>query len=236
MLFTAEHEEPRRTLQKFIAAEINPHVDEWEAAGQFPAHDVVQEARRSRLPRTEQAGRVRRRGPRLFLRIDDGGGTRRRAQRLGADGDRRPHRHGDARARPLWLGRIAPRVPRARDFGRRGRVRRRVRAGRRLRRRRDQNKRAIGRRRLRHRWRQDVDHQWRASRLDVPARQHRRRPQASQQVADLRADESEGRDGRAQARQARHARLRHGADFLRGGAGSEDATASATRARALSTR
>ena len=40
MLFTAEHEEPRRTLQKFIAAEINPHVDEWEAAGEFPAHEV----------------------------------------------------------------------------------------------------------------------------------------------------------------------------------------------------
>jgi citronellyl-CoA dehydrogenase len=38
MLFTAEHDEPRRILQKFIAAEINPHVDEWEAAGIFPAH------------------------------------------------------------------------------------------------------------------------------------------------------------------------------------------------------
>ena len=30
MLFTADHDEPRRALQKFIAAEINPHVDEWE--------------------------------------------------------------------------------------------------------------------------------------------------------------------------------------------------------------
>src|SRR6516162_246891 len=40
MLFTAEHEEPRRSLQKFIAAEINPHVDEWEAAGAFPAHTL----------------------------------------------------------------------------------------------------------------------------------------------------------------------------------------------------
>src|ERR1700724_1944377 len=38
MLFTAEHEEPRRTLQRFIASEINPHVDEWEAAGQLPTH------------------------------------------------------------------------------------------------------------------------------------------------------------------------------------------------------
>jgi citronellyl-CoA dehydrogenase len=40
MLFTAEHEEPRRTLQKFIAAEINPRVDEWEAAGQLPTHEL----------------------------------------------------------------------------------------------------------------------------------------------------------------------------------------------------
>ena len=32
MLFTAEHDEPRRILQKFIANEINPHVDEWEKA------------------------------------------------------------------------------------------------------------------------------------------------------------------------------------------------------------
>jgi len=38
VLFSAEHEQLRRSLQKFIAAEINPHVDEWEAAGAFPAH------------------------------------------------------------------------------------------------------------------------------------------------------------------------------------------------------
>jgi citronellyl-CoA dehydrogenase len=40
MLFTSEHEEVRRSLQKVIAAEINPHVDTWEAEGRFPAHDV----------------------------------------------------------------------------------------------------------------------------------------------------------------------------------------------------
>jgi len=38
MLFTPEHEELRRSLQKFIATEVNPHVDEWEEAGIFPAH------------------------------------------------------------------------------------------------------------------------------------------------------------------------------------------------------
>ena len=40
MLFTPEHEELRRSLQKFIAAEVNPHVDEWEEAGIFPAHPL----------------------------------------------------------------------------------------------------------------------------------------------------------------------------------------------------
>ncbi|MEH2494618.1 alkylation response protein AidB-like acyl-CoA dehydrogenase [Bradyrhizobium sp. AZCC 1678] len=40
MLFTADHDEPRRILQKFIAAEINPFVDEWESNGIFPAHEL----------------------------------------------------------------------------------------------------------------------------------------------------------------------------------------------------
>ncbi|PZA12968.1 acyl-CoA dehydrogenase [Rhodopseudomonas palustris] len=40
MLFTADHDEPRRILQKFIQSDINPHVDEWENAGIFPAHDL----------------------------------------------------------------------------------------------------------------------------------------------------------------------------------------------------
>ena len=38
MQFTHEHEELRRSLQKFIAAEINPHVDQWEREQIFPAH------------------------------------------------------------------------------------------------------------------------------------------------------------------------------------------------------
>ncbi len=40
MQFTQEHEELRRSLQKFIDAEINPHVDDWEKAGVFPAHEL----------------------------------------------------------------------------------------------------------------------------------------------------------------------------------------------------
>jgi citronellyl-CoA dehydrogenase len=40
MPFTQEHEELRRTIGRFVAQELNPHVDEWEAAGIFPAHEV----------------------------------------------------------------------------------------------------------------------------------------------------------------------------------------------------
>src|ERR1700685_4610686 len=40
MLFTLDHEEHRRILQKFIAAEINPFVGEWEKAEQFPSNEL----------------------------------------------------------------------------------------------------------------------------------------------------------------------------------------------------
>src|SRR3954463_9656877 len=40
MQFTQEHEEIRRTLKRVIDNEINPHVEEWEKAEQFPAHEV----------------------------------------------------------------------------------------------------------------------------------------------------------------------------------------------------
>jgi citronellyl-CoA dehydrogenase len=38
MQFTPEHEDLRRTVAKFVDAEINPYVDEWEAAEEFPSH------------------------------------------------------------------------------------------------------------------------------------------------------------------------------------------------------
>ncbi len=40
MDFTEEHEAIRRSVRQFIDAEINPHVDDWEEAGIFPAHDL----------------------------------------------------------------------------------------------------------------------------------------------------------------------------------------------------
>jgi len=40
MLYTQEHLELQRSVKKIIDTEINPFVDEWEAAEIFPAHEV----------------------------------------------------------------------------------------------------------------------------------------------------------------------------------------------------
>ncbi len=39
-MFTPEHEKLRQTVRKVVENEINPHVDEWEEAEIFPAHEV----------------------------------------------------------------------------------------------------------------------------------------------------------------------------------------------------
>ncbi len=41
MQFTAEHRQISDTVTRFVKNEINPHVKEWEAAGQYPAHEVM---------------------------------------------------------------------------------------------------------------------------------------------------------------------------------------------------
>src|SRR6476646_2467004 len=46
MKFTEEHLQLRRTVRDFVEKELNPHVDEWEAAGAFPAHEVFKKAGR----------------------------------------------------------------------------------------------------------------------------------------------------------------------------------------------
>ncbi|RPE73111.1 citronellyl-CoA dehydrogenase [Tibeticola sediminis] len=40
MQFTHEHREIQKTLKRYIDEQINPYVDEWEAAEMFPAHEV----------------------------------------------------------------------------------------------------------------------------------------------------------------------------------------------------
>jgi citronellyl-CoA dehydrogenase len=41
MRFTEEHQLFRASLRRFVDEEINPHVDEWEEAERFPAHDLL---------------------------------------------------------------------------------------------------------------------------------------------------------------------------------------------------
>lgn len=43
MYFTEEHEMFRQSVRAFVEREINPHVDEWEEAGIFPAHDLFKQ-------------------------------------------------------------------------------------------------------------------------------------------------------------------------------------------------
>jgi len=40
MIFTQEHNEIRRTVKNFVENEINPFVNEWEAAGTFPMREL----------------------------------------------------------------------------------------------------------------------------------------------------------------------------------------------------
>ena len=39
-MFTAEHDQFRQTVRRFVKDEITPHVDKWEAAKEFPAHKL----------------------------------------------------------------------------------------------------------------------------------------------------------------------------------------------------
>ncbi|MFZ9626977.1 MAG: acyl-CoA dehydrogenase family protein, partial [Burkholderiaceae bacterium] len=39
-LYTDQHRQIQDSLRKFIEAEINPHVDQWEAEGIFPAREL----------------------------------------------------------------------------------------------------------------------------------------------------------------------------------------------------
>ena len=40
MILSEEHQKLRDTVAQFIDREINPHADEWEEAGIFPAHEL----------------------------------------------------------------------------------------------------------------------------------------------------------------------------------------------------
>ena len=163
--FGEEHEELRETVSRFVAKEIAPHVDEWEAAREFP---------RELYGRCAELGflglkfpeELRRPGRHPPARRDLGRGAgplrrlrrrRRRAQRPRLDRDAADLqlRHRGAEAALAGAGDRRREDRRARDH----------RARRRLRRRRHHHHRQAGRRRLRRQRLQDLHHQRRPRRL-----------------------------------------------------------------------
>jgi citronellyl-CoA dehydrogenase len=40
MQFTTEHKQLAETVERFVAEELNPHIADWEAAEEFPSHEV----------------------------------------------------------------------------------------------------------------------------------------------------------------------------------------------------
>ena len=175
MQFTQEHAEIRRTLRAIIDKDINPHVDQWEEDGIFPAHEVFK--------KLGDAGLLGINKP-----VEYGG--------MGLDysyamvmAEELGHIH--CGSVPMAIGvqtdmatpalarygsdELRKRIPRAIDRRRLRRLPRRLRSRRRLRRRLAQDHRPAGRRRLGDQRRQDVDDQRHPGRLDVPAGQYRRR-------------------------------------------------------------
>ncbi|WP_226661030.1 acyl-CoA dehydrogenase family protein [Microbulbifer aggregans] len=43
MIMTQQHQELQRTVRNFVEQELNPHVDEWEAAGGFPIKAIFKQ-------------------------------------------------------------------------------------------------------------------------------------------------------------------------------------------------
>ena len=221
MLFTADHDEPRRALQKFIAAEINPFVDEWEKDDIFPAHELFKKLGdlgflglnkpvefggqgldySYALMMAEELGAITCGGVPMAIGVQTDMATPALA-RFGSDEVRReflaPAIAGDAVAcigvsEPGAGSDVASIKTNARSDG---------------------DDYVINGGKM---WiTNGVQADWiclLANTSDGPG--------PSQQVADLRADEKQGRAGRAQARQDGHALVRHRADLLRQCPGAE---------------
>ena len=173
--FTQEHDEIRRTLRAIIDKDINPHVDQWEEDGIFPAHEVFKKLGDAGLlginkpvefggmgldysyamVMAEELGHIHCGSVPMAIGVQTDMATPALA-RYGSDELRQeflaPSIAGDYVA---CLG--VSEVGAGSDVASL------------------KTTRAPGRRRLRHQRRQDVDDQRHPGRLDVPARQHRRR-------------------------------------------------------------
>jgi hypothetical protein len=238
MQYTHEHLEIQKTLKRFIDEEINPHVDEWEEAEIFPAHQVFKKLGKLGLlglnkpeayggagldysyamAMAEALGHVDCGGVPMAIGVQTDMCTPALA-RFGSDALKReflaPAIAGD------MVGCIGVSEPGAGSDV----------AG-------HQEPRAQGRRRLPHHRPEDVDHQQPAGRLDVHAGQHRRRPGApNKSLVMVPMDKL--RPGIEKAKKIRKIGMNSsdtGPDLLRRTCACRSATASARRARASSTR
>src|SRR5260370_26237539 len=98
MQFTAEHDALRASVRDLVDRKINPHVDEWEGAGRFPAHAL--------FPLLAKIGL-------LGLEYDPaygGGGADHPFPGLAGEGLRRPHcrRRPTGAARPTAMAPPSP--------------------------------------------------------------------------------------------------------------------------------
>ncbi len=131
MQLTEEHKLIRESLRKLIDDEINPHVDEWEEAQTFPAHEVFKKLGDGGFLGISKPVEFGGSGLDHSYQVAMGEELGHIQLRRHPDGDRRADRHVHAGAGATRLGRAAPRVPGALDRRRPGRLHRRERGGRR---------------------------------------------------------------------------------------------------------
>ena len=213
-VFTEEHEDLRASVRRFVRSELTPHIDEWEETT-FPDSVFARLGELGFLG-LDKPEELRRAGRRLPLRDGPGRGALLRRQRRPRDGRGRADGHGDAADRGLRHRRAEAGVGRPGDRRAEDPLPRDQRAGCRLRRRGHQDPRGPRRRRLGHQRDQDLHHERR------PGRRHRPRGEDRPGGRIRRLHALPGPDGQPgghpqqAAREARHARVRHGADRVRG--------------------
>ena len=177
-IFTAEHEELRGTVRRFVDAEVRPHVVEWEDAGHFP-DDLFRRCGELGFPRPPpEHGGAAAAGD-LATGLVFVGGARPVRRGRDPDGHLGADPHGHARARRVRHRRPARALAAPGDRGHEDRRDRDHRARRRLRRRRDPHPRGARRRRLARQRAQDVHHQRHARALPHARRQDRSRRRAT---------------------------------------------------------
>ena len=113
MKFTQEHEMFRQTVRRFVEEEINPHVEEWEEAGIFPAHELFKKMGDLGMLGLTYPEEYGGQGLDFWYTTDPlrGAGQGQRLRR--PDGHHRAYRHVYARAGAFRLRRVEAAVPRA---------------------------------------------------------------------------------------------------------------------------